>query len=423
MSRLTRKSAVARMLGLGVALSATLAGCGLPGATPLAGSADGGLSAKGTGAAWGMYNFFALDNDLDHGTGMISAMSRVNAPNVVHSSLYDGESQGDSQIFFQSQPNDRLQATAKTEVDSGTAQALGDFLGKATQASPGRAKMLTMADHGGGIVRGICSDWNGPGGKKIIHVNEVNEVLARYPVDILNFDACFMSMVEVAYEVRANAKFLVGAQTTTRGDFPYASMLQVLDRTQDPRKAAVGVMEAAHGNARYTHALSVLDTARAAEVAKAVSQLSKVMLGKMGTLKDPMRDAIGKAQSYANETSPGLAMYNNYRDLGDIADRLAALGDPEIAEAARGVKAAIAQCVVAERHANAGWGGDDPELKRVSGLMVYAASDGTVEQRYLGRSFAKDTGWGEMLVKLNSRAGWANPVQRDKYPLSFPSKK
>ena len=283
--------------------------------------------------------------------------------------------------------------------------------------------MLTMADHGGGIVRGICSDWNGPGGKKIIHVNEVNAVLANYPVDILSFDACFMSMVEVAYEVRQNVKYLVGSQTTSRGDFPYASMLQVLDRSTDARKAAVGVMEAAHGNAHYTHAFSVLDTAASKEVAATVAKLSKVMTAKMSTLKDPMREAIGKAQSYAAETSPGLQMYNNYRDLGDIADKLAALGDNDLSAAATDVREAVSRCVVAEKHAGGGYGGGDPELKRISGAMVYASTDGTVEQKYLARSFAKDTGWGDMLVKLNSRAGWANPVQKDKYPHAFPSKR
>ncbi len=412
-----------RLLGLGSALAVSLAGCGIPASAPLAGRADGAIEARGTGAPWGMYNFFALDNDLDHGTGLISAMTRVNAPNVVHASLYDGESQGDSQIFYQGLPNERLQATAKSEVDSGTAKALDDFLAKATRTSPGKARMVTMADHGGGIVRGICSDWNGPGGKKIIHVNEVNDVLGRYPVEILSFDACFMSMVEVAYEVRQNAKFVVGAQTTTRGDFPYASIVQTLDRNLDARKAAVGVMEAAHQNASYTHAFSVLDTAGSAEVAKAVANLSKVMTAKMSTLKDPMREAIGKAQAYANESEPGLAMYNNYKDLGDIADRLAELGDADLAGAAKAVRAAVSQCVVAERHRGGGWGGGDPDLKRVSGLMVYASSDGSVEQRYLTRSFARDTGWGDMLVKLNSRAGWANPVQRDKYPFGFPSKR
>lgn len=411
-------------VGLGVALASTIAGCGLPGGGSLSGTTAGAMAANAAAAPWAMYNFFALDNDLDNGTGPISALTRVNAPNVVHASLYDGEAQGDSQIFFQRKPGERPSATARTEVDTGTAKALGDFLAQATSTSPGKMKMLTMADHGGGIVRGICSDWSGPGGKKIIHVNEVNAVLADFPVDILTFDACFMGMIEVAYEVRDNAKFVVGAQTTTRGDFPYASMLQVLDRSTDPRKAAVGILEAAHANARYTHALSVLDTAATRDAASAVSRLSQVMLAKMGTMKDPMREAIDKAQSYAHETSPGLAMYNNYRDLGDIADRLSALGDPDLAAAARDVRRAIDRLVVAEKHRAGGWAGEgDPDLRNVSGAMIYASTDGTVEQKYLQRSFARDTGWGDMLVKLNSRAGWANPVQKDKYPLAFPSKR
>jgi hypothetical protein len=423
MKPLTPKNPAFRVVGLGAALAATLVGCGLPQGNPLAGAPAESLAARGTGAPWGMYNFFALDNDLDNGTGLISAMTRVNAPNVVHASLYDGEGQGDSQIFYQSRPNDRLQASAKTEVDSGTARALEDFLGQATKTSPAKARMVTMADHGGGIVRGICSDWNGPGGKKIIHMPEVNDVLSRYPVEILNFDACFMSMVEVAYEVRRNAKFVVGAQTTTRGDFPYASMLTALDRNADGRKAAVSVMEAAHQNAHYTHAFSVLDTQGSAEVAAAMAQLSKVMAAKMPALKDAMREAIAKSQSYANETEPGLAMYNNYRDLGDIADRLATLGDDDLAQAAKNVRTALARCVVAERHGGGSGWGKDPELKRVSGLMVYASTDGTVEQRYLTRSFPQETGWGDVLVKLNARAGWANPVQRDRFPHAFPTKR
>lgn len=418
MSHSTHSRPLFALVAASLALSA-LSGCGAT-QTALIGAAAGSLEARGSAAPWGMYNFFALDNDLDHGIGPITEMGRTTAPNVAHASLYDGDSQGDSQIFFQTAPNSRLQATAKSEVDSGTAKALEDFLGQANQTTPGTKRMLTMADHGGGIVRGICSDWNGPGGKKIIHVNEIADVLSRKPVDIFTFDACFMSMVEVAYEVRKNAKFVVAAQTTTRGDFPYTAMVQVLDKAPDARSAAVGVMEAAHRSARYSHAFSVLDTAGSAEVATAMTKMSKVMQAKMGSHKDKMRDAIGKSQAYADETQPGMTMYNSYKDLGDIADNLATLGDPELSQAAKGVRLALAKCVVAERHQN---GSDGPNLDRVTGLMVYASTDGSVEQKYLSRSFAQDTGWGDTLVKLNSRAGWANPIQRDKFPLAFPSKK
>jgi hypothetical protein len=413
-----------RRITLIAVLAATLAGCGVSAGVGPMGSArtDAGFSAKDAGAPWGMYTYFAMDNDLDRGNGAIREIAGTRTPSVVTASLWDGAQQGDSQLFFQSGPGLQMQAGKKGEVDTGTAAALEKFLADATTVSPAKQRVLTMTDHGGGIVRGICSDWNGPGGKKIIHLNEVSKVLAKYPVDVLNFDACFMNMVEVAYEVRGGAKFLTGAQTTTyANEFSYSDAVSSIEKNKASAQAvAASMTEVGHRNSSKTHSYSTVETSRSEAVAAAVKELVGAMNAKMGTKKDAMRQAVAGSQAYSAEAEARYQLYNNYRDLGDISDSLANLGDPELTQAAKGVKAAISQAVVAKQHETM-W--QTPQLQRVSGMMIYAPADGTVDQGYLMRSsFARETGWGDAMVKLNTRAGWANPVQKDKYPMAFPSR-
>ncbi|MBM3274622.1 MAG: hypothetical protein FJZ00_05695, partial [Candidatus Sericytochromatia bacterium] len=343
-----------RRFTLFAVLAATLAGCGVSaGMGPMGAAWTGdGFAAQNAVAPWAMYTFFAMDNDLDRGNGAIREIAETRTPSVVTASLWDGVQQGDSQLFFQSGPGLEMQAGNKGEVDSGTAAALEKFVAEATTVSPAKQRVLTMTDHGGGIVRGICSDWNGPGGKKIIHLNEVSKVLAKFPVDVLNFDACFMNMIEVAYEVRGGAKFLTGAQTTTyANEFSYGAAVGAIEKNKASAQAvAASMTEVGHRTSSKTHSYSTVDTAKSEAVATAVKDLAGAMNAKMGTKKDAMRQAVAGSQAYSAEAEARYQLYNNYRDLGDIADSLAKLGDPELTQAAKGVRTAISQAVIAKQY-------------------------------------------------------------------------
>ncbi|HBN09126.1 MAG TPA: hypothetical protein DD435_10925 [Cyanobacteria bacterium UBA8530] len=408
-------------------LSATLAGCAAtPGGLQL-GSKNDRFSAKSAGAPWAMMNFFALDNDLDNGTGLVSRLhsAATRAASVAVDSLYDGSKNNDSFYIYQSAPGQESKTVQKGEVDSGTAAALGDFVSFAVQNTPAQRRTLTMADHGGGIIRGICSDWTGPGGKKIIHLPEVAAVIEKNPVDFLIFDACFMQMMEVAYEVRKGAKVLLAAQTTTRGDYPYETMVNTLNSNAaaDTKVIATKLLSVIADNARYESAFGAVETSKTEEVAKRMNKLSTILIEKAKdkAMRKSLQNALRNSMGYANETEAGLLMYNNYRDMVDVMTNLAKISDPAIQEAARSVAEATKASVLGESHRNGGFFGGT-NLDKASGIALYAQVDGPVEAKYLSRSWNKDTRWGDALAQINT-TGWAPAIQADKFPLSFPKRK
>lgn len=416
---------IRRRLAAAVLASLALAGCGV--APQGLVTTDKTVRAAGkAGDPFALMTFFALDNDLDHGTGIVNELNNAAARSTRTTAvtLYDGARDQDSVLYHQAPARATLQKTAAGEVDTGAASGLSQFMSYGAPKTGGMRRVLSMADHGGGIIRGICSDWNGPGGKKIIHLPEVAGVLASNPVDIMVFDACFMGMAEVAYELRSTAAVTIGAQTTTQGDFPYAEMITTLDQSvgKDSVATSRALLEDIAESARYTVSLSAVDNQKTTELAAKMKALVGVLTPKVASKKRELAAAIAGAQAYAWETEPGLAMYNNYRDLGDVMEQLKGVGDPEIARAATEVQAAAKACVIAESHRGSFWGGGG-KLDKATGLAIYAVAEGPVEAKYLTRSWNKDTGWGDFMVKLVGGGSWGAPVQQDKYPQAFPSKK
>lgn len=414
---------------LTAALAATtfLAGCGL---SPVgsSGLADSLLRGASAGAPWSLLTYFALDNDLDHGTGIVNRLHAASqrASNVASVTFYDGAKPNDTIYVYEGAPGVSAKTLAQKEADSGTAAALDAFVSFAVKNTPAQRRALSMADHGGGIVRGICSDWNGPGGKKIIHMNEVAQVLEKHPVEIMLFDACFMQMAEVGYELRNGAKVLIAAQTTTRGDFPYENLIKVLDAhaKADSRELATKLLGVIADHARYEVAFGAMDITRSDELARRVRTLSEILLVKIKDrgLKKEVAAALRASMPYANERSPGLSMYNHYRDLLDVLANLSRVGDAEIAAAAKAASEAAKASIIGERHRGGGFFGGELNLDKASGLAIYAQVDGPVESKYLQRAWNRDTRWGDFLAQLNSGGAWGPAVQADKYPYSFPTR-
>jgi hypothetical protein len=404
----------------GVATALVLAGCGPTVLAPVSGPAGVARFDSSRGAAASIHTFFALDNDLDNGDSIAESLvdAASSSRTVAAAALYDGEKRNDTALFV-GLPGRSANNKQITEADTGTATALGNFLTAAASEAPGKRRLVSMADHGGGIIRGICSDWNGPGGKKIIHVNEVAGVLRQNPVDIMMFDACFMNMAEVAFELKDSAKVVIGAQTTTRGDFPYAGLVQTVDAnsTADNAKLAAALTKQIASNAFYSGvAFGAVDTAKMGDAATAVAKLSKALIAALPQHKPAIKQAISGATAYAAFKEPGMTMYNQYKDFGSVMAALSRIPDPAVQAAAKEAQAA-GQAAVLASHAKSG---DGLNLSNASGVALYASTEGYVEEKYLSKAWNKATGWGDFLVKMNAGGGYPNPVMRDKYPFAFP---
>ena len=97
--------------------------------------------------------------------------------------------------------------------DMSDKRTLKDFIIAGRTRYPAEHYMLMIKDHGGGW-RGACVD-DQNGAHRMMSLPELREAMDTFDFDIISFDACLMSMVEVAYELRHNAKYLVASQFVT----------------------------------------------------------------------------------------------------------------------------------------------------------------------------------------------------------------
>jgi hypothetical protein len=110
------------------------------------------------------------------------------------------------------------------DVNMGSGEVLTQFLETAMTYAPAQKYMLDLWDHGGGWY-GLCTDDTNLdrltidetaaaiGAANIV----VDDELVPVHLDIIAYDACFMSTIETAYENRFIADYMVASITTVPG--------------------------------------------------------------------------------------------------------------------------------------------------------------------------------------------------------------
>ena len=130
------------------------------------------------------------------------------------------------------------------EKDMSDPATLRDFIIYCQTYYPAGHTVLTLWNHGAGVypkafeidktkstasdstsAKGICwDDTSGPRPWNCLTTDEVAAALAAartstgQKIDIINLDACLMQLLEVAYEWKEQADFLVGSEETIPGD-------------------------------------------------------------------------------------------------------------------------------------------------------------------------------------------------------------
>jgi hypothetical protein len=405
-----------------MAATLAVAGCGQPQPAANVSSSlqaaerlDDVLEAKGGSASWGLFSIVAHDNDLSSSdyNYQQAAQALASTSGLFSAIVLDTPGQGGVQVMGY---NGQWINSKDKEVNSGSAAFVGTFLTWTGKNFPTQQKMLVLADHGGGIVRGIMVDDSS--GHAGIDIPDLAGVLQQQPVDILAFDACLMQMLEVSYELRQGTKVVVAAESVTyAGSWPYAQVGAAIAQGGNAEAVARRVVDAI-GPQVYRSSISGVRTEGASGAATALDRLAKAALARMKAdpkLKEDLVGAVSRGQSYKFSDDPHYSLYNGYRDLISTARELTRFPDAEIAGAAKDVLDAAKAMVIRS------WR-DESTYPDTNGIAVYAPVDGTVDLGYARKSaLARDTQWDEFLVALNSRGNFGNPLQKDKYPGSFPT--
>jgi len=375
---------------------------------------DDVIEAKGGKASWSLLGIIGHDNDLSGSAPRYrqaaQSLAQINGLNSALVLDTPGQ-EGVEVMGF----NGQVVASRDKEVNTGGAEFVGTFLTWSAKNFPSDARLLSMADHGGGIVRGIMVDDSS--GHAGIRIPDFAAVLDKQRVNVVAFDACLMQMVEVAYELRGGADTIIAAESVTyAGAWPYEAIGRALAQGGNPEQASYRVVDAI-GPQVYRSTVSAVRTAGARNAAGALDQFAKVAIDKMRgnpRFKEEIAGAIARGQSYKFSDDQRFNLYAGYRDMISTARSLQKVSDPDIAGAAKEVERAAKAMVIRS------WR-DEGHYPDSNGVSFYAPVDGTVDLGYAKNSaLAKDTQWDEFLVALNSRGNFGNPLQKDKYPTAFP---
>jgi hypothetical protein len=397
--------------------------------------------------AWTLLVFMAGDNDLDRfGRLDLMEMERLPSDEQLHVVVqFDGREQAAYRFRFFPGGHEQV-GEPLGEINAGDPASLTEFVRWGLQRFPAERTALVIWSHGTGLrdlpadfdysslrsgeaqtvkdelkrtlfrptlealarsrrrLRAIAVDATD---RDFLDNQELQKALADLPgtgprVDLLGFDACLMNVLEIGYQLRGLARYIVGSQEVMPGTgWPYLMLLSMLadQPAMSARKLAETVVALypimadpsilRGAGAAYTH--SALDMGQMAQTFDLVGELAR-------TLARPEVFQNTKVQMALRRARDGVKRFHD-RDVADLLDwcqivrretkgragapfRSTLLALQEHLEPGRGV-------VVA----NQARGGDD--LDRIHGLSIYWPQD-SYSPVYDSLDFAA-SGWGTLV--------------------------
>jgi hypothetical protein len=311
---------------------------------------------------WTILVYVCADNDLERfGLQDINEMEEVGSSKDVNivvqiDRLHGG--QGDTiedgnwvgtRRYFVKRDNTKSKVTSPMvmnlgETNMGHKKTLADFLQWGVKTYPANNVAVVVWNHGMGWS-GIAHDqdsheymrvqdvaWALRQGQKTL--SKVNKKASKFA--IVDFDACLMGTIEVAYEIADSTKFMVASEETEPGQgMPYADYLEPLVRNpnlsaREFTKRMVGtyVYSYAKGGSATSHVIqgspvtkSAVDLSKVPALVKKFDNLARALLDNHEVYAKLLISEAGKfggIRRYSDETLV---------DLTDFAIQLAGMPD------------------------------------------------------------------------------------------------
>ena len=304
------------------------------------------------------------------------------------------------------------------EVDMGNPQTLIDFGKWGIKNFPADHYLLILWNHGKGfkraplitgITRNICTDETSGTSISIPELNYALTELKNYlgkKIDIIGMDACLMNMIEVGYEIRNTAEYLVASENTEPGNgWPYDKVLSYLKSNSSINaetftKNIVQAFGSVYG-ASDEATLSAVKLEALDNVIISLNALSNRLITDLksdttGTLKNAiLSNVVANVQRFDDLGEYAITSQDSYVDLYHFA-LLISQNFPNYASLANNLMYAINATVVA----NVNTGGS---VANAYGLSIWLP-DYSVYQEYKGLydqlSFVNATSWEEFFTLL-----------------------
>jgi hypothetical protein len=252
----------------------------------------------------------------------------------------------------------------------------------------------------GPTERAICSD---DGSGHSLDTIELGKVIASgaesigQPFDLVGMDACLMSNIEVAYQLRDHVRYLVASEENEPGDgWPYDRILRRLVAEPGMATADFASGIVADYIAWYRAGDIVTQTAMDLSKLSAMTGPLDEFAGQLTVVMTDVYKDVWKAQRKATKFC-----HNTLWDLGHFCREFGQTSqDASLADAARNVWAALepgdGRFLVAESHR-----GD--KVQQCRGLTIYLAPPITEISRYYRElEFSRNHAWTAMLESYHA---------------------
>ncbi|MGA1792765.1 MAG: clostripain-related cysteine peptidase [Thermoplasmatota archaeon] len=290
------------------------------------------------------------------------------------------------------------------EINTADPAELVDFATWTMDSYPADRYALVLWNHGSGID-GICWEQS-MDEEDVITVKELGSALqeigefAGRPLDIVGFDACLMSAIEVAYEIAPYSRYLVGSEITepTYGwDYsslgylvndPFMSEVDIGNKIIDGYLAQADVM-----SSRRSLSLGMFDLTKTVNVVEDLDAMSNTINSAGTTEIYNMR----LARKYAQPISDGHS--SDAVDLWDYTENIYDLSEnTQVQKDALNLIASLDEMVLRFEKLQ---GISDLETEGLNGLSIYSPDFKDVldyNEDYEDLKFVQDTGWDELLT-------------------------
>lgn len=217
------------------------------------------------------------------------------------------------------------------------------------------------------------------------------------PLDLLGMDACLMSNLEVAYQVRGSVDHIVGSEDLEPGaGWPYQTILADLNERPTIDGAEFARMVVTRYIEAYQNNKGNWPVTQAAVATDGIEALSNAIDELSGALREEVKTGWPQLMS---AQSRAVRFQFDLLDLGTLCDGLEVSSlSPATKTAAKKVKQTLkpGAYVLAEGHL-----GDD--VKGCAGVSAYLpAPTGTVSPYYKDLEFAKKHRWHDLLRDYSS---------------------
>jgi hypothetical protein len=253
------------------------------------------------------------------------------------------------------------------DADMGRPETLQEFVRWGVENYPAQRYCLVIWNHGAGwrslnkkapspITRGVSYDDVTGSHIDTIELGGAVRLPGGRKWDLIAFDSSLMQMIEVAYEIRNETRFIAGSEESPPGPgYPYDRLVARLaaNANMDGRAFGIGIIDdtiAAYGaNSDITH--SVLDASRLDPIVSAVNDLGGALLAAKAQYGPEIKQARDLAENYSYPQNRDLLNFTQLllQPVSGGAGAAAAaprVADPNVQAAAGQVQAALGAAIV-----------------------------------------------------------------------------